>query len=253
MRTESATQTSRRNFVRTFTLGSATTVVGRPWIETLLAALLAETNTSAASNGVLTMQLSDFPALQNALGSVRVSVDPLAGSSPSGAFYPVIVTCGNSNDFYAVSSNCTHRGCVVSAYDGNVISCPCHGSQFAMDGSLVKGPATTSLATYQVLFDGTNTLKVTVPGLGYSITRCTVINGASPRVRLDFPTFAEVDYEVQFRSGVTGSWSVVPFSTTPTGALTTKFITGNGQPASLYVGRTTPTGFYSISIVLREV
>ena len=46
----------------------------------------------------------------------------------------------------AVSGSCTHMGCVLEwnaaerSWD-----CPCHGSRFATDGSVLDGPATTAL------------------------------------------------------------------------------------------------------------
>jgi Rieske Fe-S protein len=50
---------------------------------------------------------------------------------------------------YAVSTICTHLGCVVkSTAEG--FECPCHGSRFAADGSVVKGPAPRALPWVKV-------------------------------------------------------------------------------------------------------
>jgi cytochrome b6-f complex iron-sulfur subunit len=44
--------------------------------------------------------------------------------------------------FYALSSTCTHLGCMTRYEKENGrIFCPCHGSQFAPDGRVVGGPA----------------------------------------------------------------------------------------------------------------
>src|SRR6266436_3749646 len=114
---------SRRQFARTFVLGSAGTVAGTTWIGTLLATLLGEGRAEAATDGELNLQLTNFPPLLNTGGSVRVSVSPLSGSFPSGDFYPVIISRAAGNVFYAVSSSCTHRGCVVMPFDGSIIAC----------------------------------------------------------------------------------------------------------------------------------
>jgi Rieske Fe-S protein len=244
---------SRRQFVRTFTLGSASTVVGAPWIATLLATLIGENRAVAASDGELNLRLSNFPPLLQPLGSVRVSVNPISGAYPTGDFYPIIISRGSGDDFYAVSSNCTHRGCVVSPFNGSVIGCPCHGSEFWMDGSLMKGPAGTPLLSYAINFDGVNTLKITVPGLGYSITNCKLVAGSPARIQLDFPTYSQVDYEVRFRATASAAWSVVPFATSVNGAVNNTVLTGNGLPASVFVEKTAAAGFYSIAILVKEV
>lgn len=44
--------------------------------------------------------------------------------------------------FYALSAVCTHLGCLsVWRQDAGVIACPCHGSSFQRDGSVIAGPA----------------------------------------------------------------------------------------------------------------
>jgi cytochrome b6-f complex iron-sulfur subunit len=54
---------------------------------------------------------------------------------------------------FAVSIVCTHLGCIVKqAPDG--FHCPCHGSRFAPDGALVRGPAPKSLPWLEVRHAG---------------------------------------------------------------------------------------------------
>ena len=51
--------------------------------------------------------------------------------------------------FSALSLLCTHLGCTVDAkQDG--FACPCHGSLYGMDGSLLRGPAVQPLATLRI-------------------------------------------------------------------------------------------------------
>ena len=54
---------------------------------------------------------------------------------------------------HAVSTVCTHLGCVVKPNpDG--FECPCHGSRFARDGGVTKGPAPRALPWLQVSSKG---------------------------------------------------------------------------------------------------
>ncbi len=43
------------------------------------------------------------------------------------------------------SSTCTHLGCKINQEKNNKFICPCHGSQFALNGEVIKGPATKNL------------------------------------------------------------------------------------------------------------
>lgn len=52
----------------------------------------------------------------------------------------------DDGNLFAVSAVCTHLGCVVQWNDAErTWDCPCHGSRFAVDGSILNGPAVHSL------------------------------------------------------------------------------------------------------------
>lgn len=97
-----------------------------------------------SSNNIYTLTFSQFSALQNAGGSVHVSV--AASSSTQDLF----VTRVSSASATAVSTVCTHQGCTLNAYDpgSQEYSCPCHGSVFGSGGAVVNGPAAQPLQSY---------------------------------------------------------------------------------------------------------
>jgi cytochrome b6-f complex iron-sulfur subunit len=73
----------------------------------------------------------------------------------------IVVRTGETT-FEATSAICTHRRCSVS-WNGAVLRCPCHGSQFTLEGAVVKGPATVALKTYEATFDAaTSIVTITV-------------------------------------------------------------------------------------------
>ena len=50
---------------------------------------------------------------------------------------------------FAISTVCTHLGCIVKP-TAQGFECPCHGSRFALDGSVTRGPAPQPLRWLKV-------------------------------------------------------------------------------------------------------
>src|SRR5205809_376373 len=140
-----ANHQSRRRFVKTLTLGTAFSMfLGKAWRATVLADCMV------SNAGTFKIRLNDYPALQHEGGSVRLSVNPVRPDVepfPDGDFYPIIINRGAGNKFYVLDAECRHASCVVPAYDESVggILCPCHGSFYAIDGSVLNGPTQAPL------------------------------------------------------------------------------------------------------------
>jgi cytochrome b6-f complex iron-sulfur subunit len=49
----------------------------------------------------------------------------------------------------AVSTTCTHLGCIVGLSDTG-FACPCHGSRFDQEGNVTGGPAPRALPWYKI-------------------------------------------------------------------------------------------------------
>jgi Rieske Fe-S protein len=91
-------------------------------------------STGAAGDSVAT---ADVPVGSGVIVGDTVFTQPVAG------------------EFAAFSTTCPHNQCPVDAVKADVISCPCHGSQFSIeDGSVLRGPARQGLAAQTVTIEG---------------------------------------------------------------------------------------------------
>jgi len=96
------------------------------------------------TTGGITLDLST--AANNALNTV-------GGYVNSGN---IIIIRTSSTDYVALSNVCTHQGCTVSySSSAKKLVCPCHGAQFSTSGSVLQGPASRALTTYNVTLNGT--------------------------------------------------------------------------------------------------
>ncbi len=44
-----------------------------------------------------------------------------------------------------LSAHCTHLGCVINQVENERLVCPCHGSEYDLNGKVLKGPAYKNL------------------------------------------------------------------------------------------------------------
>ncbi|CAN5748443.1 hypothetical protein BH23CYA1_BH23CYA1_05560 [soil metagenome] len=83
-------------------------------------------------------------------------------ATPDSAENPIVVIADPANPeaLIALSAKCTHAGCTV-AWQEDLFACPCHGSKFGPDGSVVDGPADEPLAQYTAKVEGDSILVST--------------------------------------------------------------------------------------------
>src|SRR5438445_7155424 len=227
----------RRRFVKTFVLLTASSILsGRKWLGTVLLE-------AAPGGGVLKLKTSDYPALQHDFGSVRIGTSPVDDVThvPVGLYYPVIINRAPGPQFYALNAQCSHAGCTVPTYSSTLkfMQCPCHGSRYAIDGKVLRLPATFPLLSYATRFDGTEALTVEIPDSQLELTTAGVQSGGAGRFAIQFIAFESLEYEVRFRALPSEVWSTVPFSTTPTGSTDQTVFIGppNGDFPTDYIDR----------------
>lgn len=66
--------------------------------------------------------------------------ETLAPGEPHVAPGRPVVIVRDDEGVYAVSRVCTHLGCIVQPSPTG-FDCPCHGSRFGPDGTVIRGPA----------------------------------------------------------------------------------------------------------------
>lgn len=64
-----------------------------------------------------------------------------------------LIVIKNNDKLRILSSRCTHLGCRINNVNENILTCPCHGSQFDLNGIPVKGPAAKNLTELKFKID----------------------------------------------------------------------------------------------------
>lgn len=66
----------------------------------------------------------------------------------------LVVTQPEAGTFKAFSAICTHQNCTVSQVEDGIIFCPCHKSEFDLNGEVVGGPAPSPLPEQAITVKG---------------------------------------------------------------------------------------------------
>jgi len=118
---------------------------------------LAALGAMAAALGLSILGMLRLPkAAVSASPAKKFSVS-LPDTLPEGeAFIPPgrnVAVFRDSEGVFAISTVCTHLGCIVKS-SATGFDCPCHGSRFAEDGTVIKGPAPKPLPWLKVTGSG---------------------------------------------------------------------------------------------------
>jgi cytochrome b6-f complex iron-sulfur subunit len=105
----------------------------------------------SVSGRTVTVPASGALASAGSAALVTASVQP-------GAF---LVFRSSQTSFSVLTAVCTHEGCTVDHFNGQLFVCPCHGSRYTTAGSVANGPANRSLTSYPATLSG-DTLSFTV-------------------------------------------------------------------------------------------
>jgi len=135
----------RRNIMNLILVGSAAVTVGGlavPYI-----AFFVPPGAGGAGGGTPAKDaLGNDIFAKEYLASKQAGDHSLAQGLKGDATY-LIVKDDKTLESYGLNAVCTHLGCVVPwSAPNKKFMCPCHGSQYAPDGSVVRGPAPLPLA-----------------------------------------------------------------------------------------------------------
>ena len=168
----------------------------------------------------------------------------------------LLINRAPGNTYHVLNPTCRHQGCRVDRYNAvsQIISCPCHGSAYAIDGKLVNGPATSDLLRYTRTYrDGV--LEIEIPGLSFGITTQSRLRNTSgaERIAITFSAKQSSYYAVRRGPSPAGPFSVVPFALLVDGALTQTQLIGDDTVKTAYVDAGGQRGFYVLELLIFEI
>jgi Rieske Fe-S protein len=134
--------TTRRDVLYTIGFAAATTLIPACGGTSGDGGVPAGTGTMCGTN--LCLKLSENAELQ-AVDGIMIFT---AGSKK------IFVRRTSDTTLEAVSAVCTHASCIVGFNGSDKFNCPCHGSSFMINGTVINGPAVAPLKTFAATMVG---------------------------------------------------------------------------------------------------
>ena len=75
----------------------------------------------------------------------------LVTAGPLGSF---LVFRNSLTSFSVLTAVCTHEGCTVDQFNGQLFVCPCHNSKYTTVGQVANGPANRALTSFPSMLSG---------------------------------------------------------------------------------------------------
>lgn len=139
-RAQQSAQINRRSFVASFAgacAGLMATVIGTPMLRYVLYPVHA---VSRKETWTEVGQVAEFENVETPVART-ISLTQRDGWREVVTPQPVFVTRTGEGKLQVLSPICPHLGCSVNWHaNQNKFICPCHGGQFAADGSRLAGP-----------------------------------------------------------------------------------------------------------------
>jgi Rieske Fe-S protein len=98
--------------------------------------------------------------------SAFVMQDGGGDNAPGDLAFGGFLVKDDSGKLRCLAMNCSHLGCSVAVNkDAKSFDCPCHGSRFHFDGTVLHGPAAYPLSDLKWEQDSSDTSSIKVDGL----------------------------------------------------------------------------------------
>ncbi|KAA0095918.1 Rieske (2Fe-2S) protein [Mycolicibacterium sp. P1-18] len=131
-------------------------------------ALIVGAGLGALATATAACSTADKPATAESTSSESTSGAAPAGTPGGGALAKtadvpvgsgvivddVVITQPTTGVFKGFSTVCPHAGCNVNKITDGKIICPCHNSEFNLDGTVAQGPAKKPLESKPVTVQG---------------------------------------------------------------------------------------------------